>query len=153
MSKPTTGPALFEPLCRKLAAAGFKLTGPRKVLLRYFTEVCPHKTAEDIYLDLRPQGLGRATVFRALKIFVDAGVVEKCVMGGKAGFELSSCSEGGHHHHMLCVKCGCVIEFSSPAMEALQDAETRRHGFTPLAHSFEIRGLCRKCKTGKRNAG
>ncbi|MDD4004112.1 MAG: Fur family transcriptional regulator [Elusimicrobiaceae bacterium] len=149
--RPRTNPQLMDSFCRRLAAAGHKLTAPRKAMLGYFLASNPHKTAEDIYLDQRPSGLGRATVFRTLRIFLESGLIVKCAIGGKYGFELAPSSPERHHHHMLCVKCGRIIEFSSPAMEACQEAETRRHGFTPLAHSFEIRGLCRNCNTEKQH--
>lgn len=136
---------VFSVLCAQLAAAGHKLTLPRKVMLEYFISAEPHKTAEDIYIDLRPRGLGRATVFRTLKLFLETGIAEKCSIGGKAGFELAPAEKDTHHHHMICVKCGRITEFFIPEMEELQAGEAARHGFKPLSHSFEIRGICADC--------
>ncbi|MFA6582969.1 MAG: Fur family transcriptional regulator [Elusimicrobiaceae bacterium] len=136
--------ARYGELAARLAAAGYKNTGPRAILLRYFLAGRGHKTAEEIYLDLRGQGLGRATVFRNLAVFLKTGIAEPCQLAGKTGFELAG-GPSGHHHHMVCVKCGMIIEFFSPEMEKLQESEVLKHNFRAITHTLEIRGVCARC--------
>lgn len=52
---------------------------------------------------------------------------------------------GVHHDHMICTKCGAILEFRDEAMEALQEKVARAYGFYMLQHKMEIYGLCSKC--------
>ena len=125
---------------------GLKATAPRLKILNLFeTAGQRHMSAEDVYRLLLAENLdiGLATVYRVLTQFEQAGLlVRHHFESGKAVFELN---QGGHHDHLVCVKCGKVEEFFDPEIEKRQDAIADRHGFTIESHSMYLYGLCRDC--------
>lgn len=129
-----------------LEAQGLKLTKQRTSILEYLLRAQNHSTPERIYRDLSAQDatLGRATVFRTLHLLERAGFVGKILFAdGSHGYEHKFARP--HHDHMVCVDCKQVIEFTNPTIEKLQDQISREFQFTPLWHTHEIFGRCRKC--------
>lgn len=55
------------------------------------------------------------------------------------------CSEGGHHHHLVCRSCGRTVEVEGPAVERWADAIATEHGFVDIVHTMEIFGTCAGC--------
>jgi len=128
-----------------LRRSGLRLTPQRTQILGYLASTHVHGTAEAIYRSLRRKfpGIGRATVFRALKVFARIGLADRTLSEAPRGrFEGAG---KGHHDHMTCLRCGAVLEFSCAAIERLQRAEARRRGFLMQGHALEITGLCRGC--------
>lgn len=129
-----------------LARRGLRLTGQRKAILGFLLEAHDHLGFDGIYQALRSRrrGVGRATVFRTLKLLEACGLASR-VNGpdGLGRYELKH--DRPHHDHLVCVRCGRIIEFESRAMERFQDEAVRRHGFTALWHRHEIFGRCRTC--------
>lgn len=126
-----------------LKKAGLKVTLPRMKILELLERSDPrHQSAEDIYRTLLDQGeeIGLATVYRVLTQFEAAGLVNRHHFeGGQAVFELN---EGGHHDHLVCVKCGKVVEFMDETIEERQQAIARQNGFDITEHSLIIYGRC-----------
>ena len=111
-----------------------------------------HLTLEEIYEGLRPvqPGIGRATVFRTVKLLEEIGLAARVTFAdGQPRFEYAH--ERRHHDHMICVECGETLEFSSPAIERLQDRAARARGFEMLWHRHEMFGRCARC-AGKKAA-
>jgi len=134
---------------QELRRAGLKATLPRLKILEIL-ERNPdrHVSAEDVYKALLESGddVGLATVYRVLTQFEQAGLVTRHHFeGGHAVFELN---QGGHHDHILCIKCGRVEEFIDETIEARQQAIAEKHGFEMTDHSLYIYGLCPKCRKG-----
>jgi len=106
---------------KDLKNAGLKATLPRlKVLSLFENSKERHLSAEDIYKVMLNAGedVGLATVYRVLTQFEQAGLlVRHHFESGKAVFELNS---GGHHDHVVCVKCGRVEEFYDAEIEKRQ---------------------------------
>lgn len=131
----------------QIKQAGLKVTLPRvKILDVLETSDKRHMTAEDVYRALleRGEAIGLATVYRVLTQFEQAGlVVRQNFEGGQSVFELN---RGGHHDHLVCIKCGLVVEFLDPVIEERQQAIARHHGFTLEDHSLVIYGVCRRCQ-------
>ena len=134
----------------QIKQAGLKVTLPRvKILDVLETSGKRHLSAEDVYRQLLERGeeIGLATVYRVLTQFEQAGLVARHHFeGGQSVFELN---RGGHHDHLVCVKCGRVVEFLEPAIEERQQAIARHHGFTLEDHSLVIYGICPHCQGGK----
>ena len=132
----------------ELKGMGLKATGPRLRILNLFeTSEQRHLTAEDVYRILLNENIdiGLATVYRVLTQFEQAGIlVRHHFESGKAVFEMN---QGGHHDHLVCVKCGKVEEFFDPEIEQRQDAIAERHGFEIQDHEMYLYGLCSDCKT------
>jgi len=136
----------------QIKQAGLKVTLPRvKILDILETSVQRHLSAEDVYKALLNRGeeIGLATVYRVLTQFEGAGLVcRHHFEGGQSVFELD---RGGHHDHLVCVKCGKVVEFLEEAIEERQKAIAEHHGFTLEDHSLVIYGVCPNCRKAAAN--
>jgi Fur family transcriptional regulator, ferric uptake regulator len=128
---------------KDLKNAGLKATLPRlKVLSLFENSKERHLSAEDIYKVMLNSGedVGLATVYRVLTQFEQAGLlIRHHFEGGKAVFELNA---GGHHDHIVCVKCGRVEEFFDAEIEKRQETAAAKLGFKMQDHSLTIYGIC-----------
>jgi len=122
-----------------LKKAGLKVTLPRMKILELLADSdTRHQSAEDIYK--AGEEIGLATVYRVLTQFEAAGLVNRHHFeGGQAVFELN---QGGHHDHLVCVKCGKVVEFMDETIEDRQKAIARDKGFEITEHSLILYGRC-----------
>lgn len=131
---------------KQLKEAGLKITMPRvKVLQILEQERAHHMSAEEIYKALLEMGddIGLATVYRVLQQFESAGLVSRHHFEGtSAVYELS---EGEHHDHLVCVKCGAVEEFFDDVIEQRQLKIAEQSGYQMTDHALHIYGLCPKC--------
>ncbi len=133
-----------------LRSRGLRLTRPRRLILERLSADGAHASAEALYESLRSRRhrLGRATVFRTLKLFARLGIATgEAPAAPRRRFEVAAGKT--HHDHMTCLRCGAVLEFVSPAIERLQRAEARRRGFVMQGHALEITGLCRCCAAAR----
>lgn len=125
---------------------GLKETPQREEVLSFLLKSKGHQTPEEIFGALRKQDpkIGRATVFRTLKLLEECGLAGKVVFAdGQTKYESSF--QRAHHDHMICIQCQEVIEFESPVVEALQDRLAGDKGFTILWHRHELFGRCAQC--------
>jgi Fur family ferric uptake transcriptional regulator len=126
-----------------LKKAGLKITLPRMKILEILeSSTQRHLSAEDIYRTLiaANDDIGLATVYRVLTQFEAAGLVERHHFeGGQAVFEIN---DGGHHDHLVCMKCGKVVEFFDETIEERQHAIAKDKGFELTDHSMILYGLC-----------
>jgi Fur family ferric uptake transcriptional regulator len=126
-----------------LKKAGLKITLPRMKILEILeSSTQRHLSAEDIYRTLiaANDDIGLATVYRVLTQFEAAGLVERHHFeGGQAVFEIN---DGGHHDHLVCMKCGKVVEFFDETIEERQHAIAKEKGFELTDHSMILYGLC-----------
>lgn len=133
-----------------LKKAGLKVTLPRmKVLEILESNRQRHMRAEDVYKALIDSGedVGLATVYRVLTQFETANLVKRHHFeGGYAVFELD---EGGHHDHILCVRCGRVDEFVDEQIEQRQNAIAKQSGYELTDHCLYIYGICTDCQNKK----
>lgn len=136
--------AIFREYVRK---NGLKHTPQREEILAFLLKADRHLSPEDIYQALRRRDprLGRATVFRTLKLLEECGLASHVTDAqGRTRFERSHGRP--HHDHMICVQCGDTLEFSSPAVERIQERVARKNDFKILWHRHEIFGRCRRCE-------
>ncbi|HIJ81536.1 MAG TPA: transcriptional repressor [Desulfuromonadales bacterium] len=122
-------------------------TRQRDVILDIFLSTHQHVTVEDLYLKIKPgnPGIGYATVYRTLKLFVEAGLAREVLLhDGQTRYE--HVMAGEHHDHLICTGCNSIIEFENETIEKLQDEIATRHGFHIVSHKLEIYGLCSKCR-------
>ncbi|MBI3322409.1 MAG: transcriptional repressor [Candidatus Omnitrophica bacterium] len=130
-----------------LERQGLNLTRQRQEILRAFFGAEKHLGVEQVYdlLKKKDPTLGRATVFRTVKLLQECGLLaEVGAANGRSKFELKA--DRPHHDHMVCVECGRITEFQSPQMERFQDEAIRKLGFEALWHRHEIFGRCRDCR-------
>lgn len=127
---------------RALAQEGFRLTAPRRALVEVMQGLGDQFVADEV-VEAAP-GVGRATVFRTLRLLQDLGIVCQVVLDdGAVAYRLAS---GGHHHHLVCSECGAVSDFASGDIEGLLDDIAKRTGFRVDAHRLEVYGLCPECR-------
>ncbi len=126
-----------------LKRAGLKVTLPRMKILEILESSDKrHLSAEDIYRVLLDTGeeIGLATIYRVLTQFEGAGlVIRHHFETGQAVFELE---RGKHHDHLICVKCGKIVEFVDEFIEAKQKEIAEKNGFRISDHSLIIYGIC-----------
>ncbi len=126
-----------------LRRAGLKVTFSRmKILELLESSEKRHMSAEDIYRALLDVGkeIGLATIYRVLTQFEAAGlVIRHHFESGQAVFELE---RGSHHDHLICVKCGKIVEFVDESIEAKQETIAEENGFEISDHSLIIYGVC-----------
>jgi len=131
---------------KDIRAAGLKVTLPRmKILDMLENSGKRHLSAEDMYKALLEEGeeIGLATVYRVLTQFEGAGLVNRHHFeGGNSVFELS---QGEHHDHILCVKCGRIDEFHDETIEERQRDIAKKAGYEMTDHSLYIYGICPDC--------
>ena len=136
------GAAAADQILEALDERGFRSTAPRRALASAIGERDRHFTAEELRKHL-PPNIGRATVYRTLKILVDAGVLCRVLLEeGDLHYQLSHV---GHHHHLLCVHCGSSQDLAGCDIEDVLEATTSRHGFELSGHWLEVYGRCRVC--------
>lgn len=131
---------------QQLKKVGLKITLPRlKVLQILEQSTNHHMSAEEVYKALLDTGedVGLATVYRVLTQFEAAGLVSRHNFeGGHSVFELS---QGEHHDHLVCVKCGRVEEFVDELIEQRQKEIALKAQFKMTDHALNIYGICHKC--------
>jgi Fur family ferric uptake transcriptional regulator len=125
---------------------GLRLTAERIAVCREIFAQHGHIDAEAVLAALQRAhaGVSRATVYRNLDLLVESGLVRKHRLGQRH-FVYEHLHAGQAHDHLVCTRCGKVIEFTSPGIRALQTEICRAHGFVPARHGLEISGLCRGC--------
>ncbi len=101
-----------------------------------------HVELSEILKMAKKEKIAEATVYRSLKLFIEAGVISK-VEGGKNKTYYEAHKD--HHDHMICVSCGDIIEFHSKKIEDLQSTIAKKVGFKIHTHRHELRGWCLAC--------
>jgi Fur family transcriptional regulator, ferric uptake regulator len=133
-----------------LRKAGLKVTLPRMKILEILEQSTKlHLSAEDIYRVLleSDEEIGLATIYRVLTQFEGAGlVIRHHFEGGQAVFELD---RGKHHDHLICIKCGKIVEFVNASIEEQQKKIAEDAGFKITDHSLIIYGECNTAECEK----
>ena len=128
-----------------LEGHGLRLTRQRERILDCLLGAEKHLGLEEIYLAVRKHGLGRATVFRTLKMLEESRLVDHVSnSSGSSRFEVQL--ERPHHDHLICIECGAIQEVRWPQLEKIQERTCKQMGFTPTWHRHEIFGRCRLCR-------
>ena len=129
------------------AGKGLRSTRQRDIILDVFLSTHQHVSVEELYLKVKASNprVGQATVYRTLKLFVEAGLAREILLhDGQTRYE--HVMAGEHHDHLVCTGCNAIIEFENETIEKLQDEIAVRHGFMIRSHKLEIYGLCATCK-------
>jgi Fur family transcriptional regulator, ferric uptake regulator len=136
-----------ESFAKYLGIRKFRFTQERKTILQELFRNPGHLEVEDLLYNLRrkKKSASRATLYRTLELLVESGAVRKVDLGhGHSHYELVV--DHPHHEHMICLKCGKVIEFSDKEMEGDLNKLCKKSGFEHTSHRFEIFGRCGKCR-------
>lgn len=127
---------------RRLNEAGFRAGAARQRVIELLGgESCAITALE---IDARLPDVGRASVYRTLDQLEQLELVHRVDVGGEVvAFERSD--PGGHHHHMVCVRCGRLVPFSDTSLERAIEAIGARAEFEIAAHDVLLRGVCPRC--------
>lgn len=121
-----------------------RLTGQRKIILDAFLRAGCHLTIEELYGKAREiyPNVGMATVYRTVKLLCECGLVSGFKHAdGACRYELGN----EFHEHLICVKCGRLVEVTDPEIQELQNRTARMNAFKILHSRLELYGLCREC--------
>ena len=134
--------SVAEQILETLEERGYRSTAPRRTLALAIGDQDRLFTAEGLRQQL-PPSMGRATVYRTLKILVEASVLCRVLLeDGDLHYQLS---HRGHHHHLLCVQCGSSQDLTGCDIEDVLITTSSRHGFELSGHWLEVYGRCRDC--------
>lgn len=124
------------------------VTHQREEIARVLFESGRHLSADDIAERLRERGeqIGKATIYRTLKLLVDVGLATEHDFD--EGFKRYETRAGpSHHDHLICTSCGKVVEFHRTELESLQEEVARARGFQILTRQLKLYGLCAECES------
>lgn len=125
----------LETLCNK---RGLRVTEQRRVIARVLSDAIDHPNVDAMHkrASAIDPGISIATVYRTVRLFEEAGIIERHDFGdGKARYEPSP---DAHHDHLVDVETGQVIEFVDPELEALQRLIAERLGYRLVDHKMEL---------------
>ena len=131
-------------ILERCEAKGLRMTGQRRVIAQVLEGAEDHPDVEELYARASAvdSGISIATVYRTVKLFEEAGILEKHEFGdGRARYEDA---ERAHHDHLIDLTTGEVIEFVDPEIEALQDKIAAKLGYELRGHRMELYGVKRK---------
>lgn len=129
---------------QKLEERGHRLTPPRLAVLADAANAGDQFSAEEIANRLKNRGIGRATVFRTLKLLVELDVLCRVLLDdGNLRYRWS---RRGHHHHLVCTECGAVQDFTACDVTDLVQGLTREAQFVVDGHWLEVYGRCAACR-------
>jgi Fur family transcriptional regulator, ferric uptake regulator len=127
-----------EALC---AEKGLRITEQRRVIARVLSEAEDHPDVEALHARASAidSGISIATVYRTVRLFEEAGILERHEFGdGRARYEAAP---EVHHDHLIDVETGTVIEFVDAELEILQKKIAERLGFRLVDHRMELYGV------------
>ncbi len=130
-----------------LSEKGLRNTRQREDILEAFLASDKHITVEELFNAIKKKnpGIGYATVHRNVGLFCECGLADEMKIGTqKTRYEPKF--GHAHHDHLICMKCGQIIEVNDSKIEKLQDKLVESNDFIPVKHRLEIYGICRQCK-------
>lgn len=131
-------------LARYLEEHSLKHTKQREAILDVFLSVKGHITGEEIYRKVREEhaAIGYTTVYRTMKLLCEAGLAHEHNFDGTARYEIAH----EHHDHLVCTRCGKIVEFECELIESAQEKIAAQYGFRILRHRHELYGHCGECQ-------
>ena len=120
-------------------------TRQRTAVASLLAEVDDFRSAQELHDLLKHRGdsVGLTTVYRTLQSLADAGEID--VLRTDEGEAVYRRCSSGHHHHLVCRRCGRTVEVAGPAVERWAEGIAGEHGFVDIAHTLEIFGTCADC--------
>ena len=130
-----------DTIISRCEAKGLRMTGQRRIIARVLQDSDDHPDVEELYTraSALDAGISIATVYRTVKLFEEAGILDRLEFGdGRARYEDA---EREHHDHLIDMNSGEVIEFVDPEIEALQEKIAKKLGYELKGHKLELYGV------------
>ena len=136
---PATKAKTIEQALRK---TGVRWTGQRQAIIEALVSTDDHLTAEDLLQASRAidASVSAPTVYRTLHLLVEAGLVSKRAFQGDSAYYEVLLGKG-HHHHLIDVESGNIIEFTNDKLDALLEEFAAQHGYRIACHKVELFGV------------
>ncbi len=132
-------------IARELRRLGYRLTPQRLMILSIIEGSDSHISAEEIYdqvVKKYPQ-VNISTVYRTLELLKQLGMIYEIDLGGgRIGYHPE---DKGHHHHLICRKCGAIIDINESVLFSVKAVLLQAFGFNADLKHMAIYGLCDKC--------
>jgi Fur family ferric uptake transcriptional regulator len=141
------GAALLDRFRRHLREHNQPITRQRDLVAQVVFRSEDHLSVDAIRRELKLLGasVGTATVYRTLDLLVESGLVRAHEFG--EGFKrYEPMTAQTDHEHLICERCGRVVEFANERMERMLPVLADEHGFQHRRHRVEIYGVCRDCR-------
>ena len=135
---------MTDTILERCEAQGLRLTDQRRTIARVLESAEDHPDVEELYAraSALDAGISLATVYRTVKLFEEAGILEKLdFRDGRARYEDA---DRDHHDHLIDLNSGEVIEFVDEEIEELQERIAAKLGYDLKGHRLELYGVKKK---------
>jgi Fur family ferric uptake transcriptional regulator len=135
------------------AKHGLKSSDKRYFIIDYFVKQDRHFTVEELHDEIKkinPE-ISYSTVYRALKLLTQCGLASECTFDTSV-VRYEPVHQARHHDHLICRRCGKIIEFENARIEQLQNGVARKYSFLVSSHKLELYGVCRTCQQSKKRS-
>lgn len=135
-----------EQILRQLSQAGYRITRPRQAVIRALLEDGAYARPAEVHARAQKHcpTVGLVTIYRTLDLLSDLGFVRRIhTNDGCHGYAVAS---HGHHHHLICRKCGATVQFEGCDLTLFLDRVSRDTGYDVEEHLLELIGLCQACQ-------
>ncbi|XDA99586.1 Fur family transcriptional regulator [Sulfitobacter sp. LCG007] len=132
---------MVKPIIKRCETKGLRMTGQRRTIAQVLEDSEDHPDVEELYARASniDSNISIATVYRTVKLFEEAGILDKLEFGdGRARYEDA---ERDHHDHLIDMNSGEVIEFVDAEIEALQERIAQKLGYDLRGHRLELYGV------------
>ena len=141
----------FRKLVRSL---GLNNSNQREYVLKILFEYDEHLSAEDIASKVKETynlNIGIATVYRIIALLEEMNIIKGISIDGldRKVYELNILA---HHDHLVCVKCGKIVEFFDAELEKIQELVANENGFEMESHNMILYGVCEECQAKEENS-
>ncbi|MFO8102419.1 MAG: Fur family transcriptional regulator [Dehalococcoidia bacterium] len=128
-----------------LKAKGYRVTPQRSMIIDVLHRAEKHITPEEIHKQVitRYPEVNKSTVYRTLELLKKLNLVDETDLGGNKLFYHHA--EHGHHHHLICQKCGKTMEIDEEVFDPIEKILVQKYGFVPDIRHLAIFGRCVKC--------
>jgi Fur family ferric uptake transcriptional regulator len=133
-------------MVRKLSQHGYRLTPQRMMILEAVEAADDHISAEEMYMQVcaRYPHLNISTVYRTLELLKELGLVTETDLGdGRVRYHSI---KKGHHHHLVCHKCGQITDLDESVLSPLKEVLSRDYKFDADLRHMAIFGRCKNCR-------
>ena len=128
-----------------LKEKGLKLTPQRRLIADVIHASAGHLTVEEIvaHVQARMPGVNKSTIYRTMELLEEAGCVYRSQLEDRFIYHHA---EEGHHHHLVCIRCGKSLDCDEAIFEPVQNCLDEKYGFHVRFQHFVLRGLCQDCR-------
>jgi len=133
-----------------LKEKGLKFTPEREAILETVFSLHRHFDVEELYdiLRVNSKNISRATIYRTIPLLIESHLIQETMhCTGNTKYEHVYGHE--HHDHIICIKCGSIIEFCDDRIENLQEEICKKFKFKAVEHRLGIKGYCIECQKKK----